>query len=153
MNKHAGWTRGVLAIVVGCLVVANFPGARADSSLALQFRRTMGVGLGNYIEGRFTLSASGNESVRALHLFFNDQEVANATGNALTFVFDTKDYPTGETTIRVTALDANGHHDERAVTKTFLSPWVGYGIMAAVGVLVVGVLVARVRQARHKDRA
>jgi len=111
----------------------------AESSLSLTFDREFGIGLGDSIQGRFTIHGSGGTEIVRLQILFNGNIEANASGNTLHFSFSTDDYPLGEYNITLQGWDSSNQQTQISTVKKFISPW--YNMLIIL--VVVGIIALR----------
>ena len=99
--------------------------AQGEDVLSLGISKNFGTDIGNKIEGNFTISGSGPDSILNLRLLFNGTRVAFEPGNQLTFQFETKDYPLGLMNITLIGEDCEGIIYKKVIFREFVSPKVG----------------------------
>lgn len=133
-KKKVSWIF-ILAIFITNLSAISY--VDAQSGLQMSFRRNFGLNLGTYINGDFTITGSGNDSIQELHLYFNGVEVANSSSNKLTFGFRTTNYSPGNTNITLIGRDSSGHWTQITEFKNFLSSTTMIPIILAVVIIVV----------------
>ncbi|MHA1474429.1 MAG: hypothetical protein ACTSQ5_04510 [Promethearchaeota archaeon] len=107
--------------------------AQDEEILSLGIRKNVGTAFGDKIEGTFTISGSGPDSILNLTLFFNGTQVAFESDNQLSFRFDTKDYSLGLMNITLVGEDGEGMVYTVSISKEFISPAIGNWIIAIVG--------------------
>ncbi len=113
---------------------------RGNGALNLDVRRTFGIGLGNNIQGTFTLYGSGSSEFEwdNLSITFNKVEVAFSEDDEITFQFKTKEYESGELNITLWGYYTNGTLSFTSRTLNILRPWVSALVITFTIVLVVG---------------
>ncbi|MHA1522252.1 MAG: hypothetical protein ACTSRK_18925 [Promethearchaeota archaeon] len=128
----------ILLIAVAIISVQLTPinGENSDK-LSLSIRKNMGTGIGDKIEGDFTIVGSGDEDIVSLELIFNGTQVANSTTNSLNFRFNTNDYEIGEMNITLRGFDGSGDVFQYTTFKEFLDPTIGNYILIGVAILIV----------------
>ncbi len=107
--------------------------AQDEEILSLGIKKNVGTAFGDKIEGDFTITGSGPDSILNLTLFFNGTQVAFESDNQLTFRFDTKDYSLGLMNITLVGEDSEGMVYTISISKEFISPAIGNWIIAIVG--------------------
>ena len=107
IHRHTLRDIGVFLLIVGFVTVIPM-NAAGQGSLTLSINRNIGMALGPLIQGSFTLSGSGPENVQNLTVFFNGDEVHFATGNTISWQFNTGNYPSGATNITLFGIDDVG---------------------------------------------
>ena len=112
--------------------------AQDEDVLSLGIRKNVGTAFGDKIEGVFTISGSGPETILNLTLFFNGTQVAFESDNQLSFQFDTKDYSLGLMNITLVGEDSEGMVYIKSISKEFISPEIGNWIIAiAIGIVLI----------------
>jgi len=112
--------------------------AQDEEVLSIGIRRNVGIAFGDKIEGTFTISGSGPETILNLTLFFNGTQVAFESDNQLSFRFDTKDYSLGLMNITLVGEDSEGTVYNISIFKEFISPEIGNWIIAiAIGITLI----------------
>lgn len=92
MKKH------LIALIIALCTVALHVGSvhAQENGYSLQLRRNWGTGLGNRIQGSFTLRLSGDEAaVQSVIYTLDGQEIARIEQSPFLFSFDTDSYTTG----------------------------------------------------------
>ena len=112
--------------------------AQDEEILSLGIRKNAGTAFGDKIEGDFTITGSGPETILNLTLFFNGTQVAFESNNQLSFRFDTKDYSLGLMNITLIGKDSEGTVYNKSIFKEFISPKIGNWIIAiAIGIALI----------------
>ena len=111
--------------------------AQNEEVLSLGISRNVGTAFGNKIEGEFTITGTGPDSILNLTLFFNGTQVAFESDNELKFRFNTKDYPLGLMNITLIGEDSEGTAYNKSIFKESISPAIGNWIMVIVGVIAL----------------
>ena len=107
--------------------------AQDEDILSLGIRKNVGTAFGDKIEGDFTITGSGLDTILNLTLYFNGTQVAFESDNQLTFRFDTKEYSLGLMNITLVGEDSEGIVYNKSIFKEFISPKIGNWIIAIVG--------------------
>jgi len=114
--------------------------AQDEEVLSLGIRKNVGAAFGDKIEGTFTISGSGPDSILNLTLFFNGTQVDFESDNQLSFRFDTNDYSLGLMNITLVGEDSEGIIYSKSISKEFISPEIGNWIIAiAIGITLISV--------------
>ena len=115
--------------------------AKAQGELELNMNRTFGMAFGKNIQGTFTIKGTGSTNITYLWITFNGTEVANSTGNTISFKFKTNDYESGE--VNITLWGSGGQLLVYSTSKifNFMSPAISTTIAVSVIILVLGALV------------
>jgi len=112
--------------------------AQDEEVLSLGIRKNVGTSFGDKIEGTFTISGSGPDSILNLTLHFNGTQVAFESDNQLTFRFDTKDYSLGIMYITLLGEDSEGIIYSKSISKEFISPEIGnWIIIISFGIVLI----------------
>jgi len=112
--------------------------AQDEEVLSLGIRKNVGTSFADKIEGDFTISGSGPETILNLTLLFNGTQVAFESDNQLSFRFDTKDYSMGLMNITLVGEDIEGRVYNKSIFKEFISPTIGNWIIAiAIGITLI----------------
>lgn len=91
------------------LLGLSFAAAYAQSSaLRLSAHRDFGYGLGNRIQGSFTLSVSGPTDIASVTYYIDEQELGRVDSAPFSLGFSTGNYPQGAHTLRAEARTAGG---------------------------------------------
>ncbi len=112
----------------------------SQESLSMSIHRNVGMAFGNYIQGTFTLTGSGPETVENLTVYFNGEQVHFVIGNTINWVFNTGDYAQGSTNITLYGIDESGTTYALSQQWNFIGAEVG-GIITIVIIVLVVVLV------------
>jgi hypothetical protein len=150
-NRQTLAIAGLLLITVG-LFAAMPMQAAAQESLSLSLTRNIGIGLGNIIQGTFTLQGSGPAEVQNLTVFFNGEQVHFVIGNTISWQFNTGDYAAGSTNITLFGIDDSGGTYSATREVFFLSETMGTVIFGGVMILVVILVLAKYRPKLRKRR-
>jgi hypothetical protein len=113
----------------------------AQNTLSLSLDRNIGMALGGFIQGAFTLRGNGPAEVQNLTVYFNGEQVHFVTGNTINWQFDTANYASGSTNITLFGLDDAGA-TYLADTQVFfiggiMSTLFTVGVIALVAVLII----------------
>ncbi len=127
-----------IAFILLCINLSALPGyGTGDGGLSISFRRNFGIGLGDYVQGKFTVTGTAPDSIVNLSLTFNGEEVLYVEGNDLSFQFHTDDFPPGETDITLFGWDSEGQIFSESEVVNILEPVWALIIGIVTGVIVV----------------
>jgi len=151
-NRHTLTIAAFLLITSG--LIAGLPmQASGQGTLSMSLTRNLGIGLGNIIQGAFTLHGSGPAEVQNLTVYFNGIQVHYVNGNTISWQFHTGDFPAGSTNITLFGIDDSGG-TYRATRDVFiLSEVMGTAIFGGVIVLVIVLAIAKYGPILRKKRA
>lgn len=123
------WVLGLLAAII-LLVPTAMAEAQDAGGLTLGLRRDFGYGMGDDIQGRFTLSASGPDNLETV-TFYLDQVVLSTVNEApFRFSFSTGDFALGVHVIAAEGVLTDGtrlRSDERTIN--FVSAEQGWQVV------------------------
>ena len=143
----------ILFLTVG-LISALPMNVMGQDTLKLSLNRTMGLGLGSYISGTFTLHGTGPDTIQNLTVYFNEVEVHFVTGNTISWQFQTGNYEGGATNITLMGIDESGTPHFTSLAVVFISDALNniiyIGIFALVGVLCLAKYGSRLMRLRKK---
>ena len=126
--------------------------AQDEEILSLGIRKNAGTAFGDKIEGTFTISGSGPDSILNLTLFFNGTQVAFESDNELSFRFDTKDYSLGLMIISLVGEDSDGMVYNNSISKDIISPEIVNWIIAiAIGIALISLGFKLVSYIKNKN--
>ena len=117
-----------------------------EPPLELRFSKIIGTSIGNKMEGKFRITASGGDNITALSLLFNATLVASSPNNSLSLTFDTSTYGEGLMNITLIGADSLGVFSQITQMKEFLSPAVGTWITVIVLAFAIPVLLYQLFQ-------
>ena len=125
-----------------------------QDTLTFSVNRNVGIGFFSYISGTFTLHGSGPDTIQNLTVYFNDVEVHFATGNTISWQFDTGNYEGGSTNITLIGIDNVGGVYSATHQVVFigesLNTLIYIGIIALVAVLLLAKYGSRIWGLRNK---
>ena len=143
----------ILFVTVG-LISALPMNAIGQDTLSFSLNRNMGFGFVGYISGTFTLHGTGPDTIQNLTVYFNEVEVNFATGNTISWQFDTGNYESGATNITLMGIDESGtpHYASRMVVfiGEALNTMIYIGVIALVAVLCLAKYGPRFMNLRKK---
>ena len=114
-------------------VVITNTNAQDEDFLSLRISKNVGIAHGDKVEGDFTVTGSGPESILNLTLFFNGTQVKYESNNELSYRFNTKEYPLGLMNITLVGIDSEGEVYKKTIFKEFISPAIGNWIWIIIG--------------------
>ena len=129
--------------------------SQEEDILSISVSKNVGTGIGDKIEGDFTITGTGPDYILNLTLFFNGTQVSFESDNELKFRFNTKDYTIGLMNITLVGKDNEGTTYAKTIFKDFLSPEVGNWIMfIAIGIVLIslGIKLASYLIDKRKDK-
>lgn len=113
---------------------------RAQDTLTFHLDRSVGMALGNLVQGTFVLRGSGPDSIVNLTVLFNNEQVHFVESNIINWEFDTAGYPSGTTNITLFGMDDLGViysvSDEVYFIGGMTSTLLTAGVLIFVAVLV-----------------
>lgn len=117
---------------------------RAADTLAINLRRDFGTAFGNKIQGKFTLTGTGPNTIVFIAVYFNGIQVKNATGYHITFTFDTVDYPNGECNITLMGWDTENNAMQTSEIVEFLDSSINYWLIGTLIIILGGSIAFRI---------
>ena len=133
-------------LLCSIFLTAGMSQISGEEELDMNIRKIVGTGIGDKIEGKFRITASGGDNITALSLLFNDTLVASSPNNSLSFTFDTSDYGVGMMNITLYGEDIMGNFSQITEMKDFLSPAVGTWITVIVLMIAIPITLYRLFQ-------
>jgi len=149
MSPRASKLYSVLMIAIFLILVflvtesnQNFDGVLAKPSLSLSYYKNNGYGLGNDINGIWTITALVSQNVSYVTFYLDNQLQQNDSSSPFSWNFNTDNYTLGLHTISVTAYDSSGEAETVSVQRNF----VGFPLELVIGIigLVVAIIVVLV---------
>ncbi len=138
--KRFGWAGiGVFAVTAALLLALAAP-ALAQGGLQLSLRKDYGSGIGNQIQGRWTVAVRGAEGITSVTYELDGTPMATVTQAPYSLTFDTGQYPTGVHRLSATAQTAAGGLRSNEVTVEFVTA----GAAARVALPIIGLALALV---------
>jgi hypothetical protein len=125
-----------LVLALSFLVVA----VEAAPSLSLSFYKNNGYGMGNDINGQWTVNTAVSQDVVYVEFYLDEQLQKNATAAPFNWSFDTVNYTEGDHTIRVVAYNSLGEKSIADSQRNFVGFPVNFVVEIIVLVVVVMVL-------------
>lgn len=124
-------------VLVTCMLLLAFASAAsAKPSLAVSFYKNNGYGMGNDMQGVWTVKTAVSENTSRVEFFLDNNLELNDTASPFNWTFDTANYTLGLHTISVVAYDSAG---ESAVVERQPN-FVGFPLSFVVG--IIGLIVA-----------
>ena len=123
-----------LVFVTPCFLVAAAP------SLSLSLYKNNGYGMGDDMNGVWTVNTAVSQNVSYVEFYVDDQLQLNDTSASFSWQFDTINYTEGTHTIRAAAFDSAGESATTQVERNF----VGFPVNFVVGIIVLIVVVSAV---------
>ncbi len=131
------------SLMILLLMIITPTHVTAQDSLSFSLTRNFGIGIGNTLQGTFTLNGDGPEAIIGLIVYFNGVEVHSVTGNTISWQFNTGDYPSGDTNITLYGWDNDGISYIAMQNVSFLSDFAATGITIGIIALVVVLILFR----------
>jgi hypothetical protein len=130
-------------VLLACLCTALIAAFTVDSALAqagnltIGLHRDFGYGLGDQIQGNFTISARGPDDLVRVSFLLDGQEIGAATQAPFKISFNTDQYSTGRHVFSATGRTASGQE----LTSNTISVQIVSGQSSTLGLIVaVGVV-------------
>ena len=114
--------------------------ATAAPSLSLSFYKDNGYGMGNDMNGLWTINSDVSADVVYVEFYLDGQLQQNATASPFKWQFDTANYTEGQHTIRVVAYDAAGATAVAESQRNFVGFPLTF-VVVIIAVVVVAILV------------
>lgn len=134
-----------VALLILMIVVITLPAEAQEfeASLQLSVRRDFGFGMGNLIQGRFTLQVTGPDDLVRVEFLIDEQVVGLDSEPPFRFSFNTSKYQLGGHRISAIGFTITGEELRSAErTLEFVSADEGWrAAMGIVGPIVVGTIV------------
>ena len=146
------WLLGI--ILLGALLIQIPINGQSEEAPSVSFNvsKRMGTGIGDRIEGQFTLKGSSTGKIVQLIVYFNGNEVNKVDGSEIVFEFDTNNYPLGMTNITLVGIVETGVQVQSTEEWDFISPNVGYITIAVVVLVILPLSFYKKRRKREKKR-
>jgi len=140
MKNRRLWLGILLITLLGLSFNSVF--AQDSSQFGLRLRRDWGYGAGADIQGRVTLSLTGETGQLSKVIFYMDDAVMAELSEApFSFSFSTDGYPSGLRRMSATVFSSDGSSQDVApITYNFLSKDAANSATTKVLVLVIGVI-------------
>ena len=140
MKNRRLWFGILLIALLGLRFSSVF--AQDGSQFGLRLRRDWGYGAGADIQGRVTLSLSGETGTLSKVVFYMDDAVMAEVSEApFSFSFSTDDYPSGLRRMSAIVFTSDGSSQEVApITYNFLSKDAASSASTKIMVLVIGLI-------------
>ena len=137
--------------IIGGLNVQAYP------SLHLNFYKDNGYGMGNDLNGLWTVNTEVSSDVVCIEFFLDEQLQLNATAAPFSWSFDTNNFTLGLHDIKAVAYNALGETATSVSQRTFVEFPIMFVIEIIVIVVIVlivsivaGIFVARKREAKER---
>jgi hypothetical protein len=111
----------------------------AKPTLLLEFQRNNGYGMGNNLNGDWTINTIVSENVTRVEFYLDDLLMLNDSAAPFSWSFNTGDYEKGPHSIKVIAYDALGEMTVQEMPEEFIEYPLGYVSSIIILVLVVTV--------------
>ena len=143
MKKRRLWLGILIIALLGFSFTAVF--AQVSSQFGLRLRRDWGYGAGADIQGRVTISLSGETEELTRVIYYMDEAVmADLSEAPFSFSFSTDDYPSGLRRMSATVFTSDGEsQDVASISYNFLSKeQADSATTNVIGLVVVVILVS-----------
>lgn len=147
------------SVLVSCLIVLSFAAVtNAKPTLSLNFYKDNGYGMGNDMNGLWTINTAVSDNTTHVEFYVDNQLQLNDTAAPFSWQFNTENYTEGVHTIKVAAYDFSGESALVERQPNFAGFPVGFvaGIIAIVVVVFVIALIIsayRIKKAAAKKQA
>ena len=135
----------VVVLLILMLVLAALPAGAQESEASLQLtvRRDFGFGMGNRVQGSFTLQVTGPDDLVQVEFLIDEQVVGVDIEPPFRFSFSTSNYQLGDHRISAVGFTTTGEEFRSAVrTLVFVSAEEGWRVAVGIAVpIVVGTIV------------
>jgi len=138
---------GVIALVaiVVCsgFVLASLESTTAAPTLDLSFYKNNGYGVGNDMNGEWTLNAEVSSDATRVEFYIDGQIVSNDTSSPFSWNFNTAQYTDGLHLFRAIAFNADEEYTYQEIPKNFVPFPLDFvvGIIALIIITLVVTLV------------
>jgi hypothetical protein len=122
-----------LVLALSCLLVT----VEAAPTLHLSFYKDNGYGLGNDMQGKWTINTSVSQNVSYVEFYLDDNLQQNDTVTPFSWSFDTANFAEAVHTIKAVAYDPSGESATATVERNF----VRFPVTFVVGIIVFAVIV------------
>ena len=126
-----------LVFMLPCFLVAAAP------SVSLSLYKNNGYGMGNDMNGVWTVNTAVSPEVSYVEFYLDDQLQQNATSTPFSWQFDTANYTLDTHTIRAVAFDSAGESATAQVKRNFVGFPVTF-VVGIIGTIVAGLTIALV---------
>ncbi len=140
----------VAIIVCSLLAVTALQSTQAVPTVNVSFYKNNGYGVGNDMNGEWTLNADASSDTVRVEFYLDGHLVENDTTAPYSWHFNTSNYTEGLHLFRAMAYDDTGHFGYVEVTRNFVPFPLDFvvGIIALVAITLVVVLVGALIRAR-----
>lgn len=136
-------TKGLIIVCI-FLALSVFAGAVAAApSLRLDFYKDNGYGMGDDIQGQWTITASVSSDVVRVEFYLDGQLQENATSTPFSWSFNTAEFSENKHMFTVISYDSSGATAESERQANFVEFPVSF-VVAIIGIIVAITLVALV---------
>lgn len=133
-------TKAAAYVFIPCLAlsaVSMFASVEAKPALSLNFYKNNGYGMGNDLNGEWTINTEVSSDVQYVEFYLDNQLQFNISSRPFSWNFNTGSYTEGAHTIKVVAYDAAGE----SATAERQANFVGFPLTFVVGIIVLVVVV------------
>jgi hypothetical protein len=145
----------ILAIAYSSILICA--SAEAKPTLNLDYYKNNGYGMGNDMNGEWTLNTQVSKDVQRVEFFLDNQLQLNDSSAPFSWQFNTGNYSESLHTIKVVAIDSSGEQaiveDQRnfvGFPLTFVEAIIGIVIAVTIVSFIVALYLARRKEAKEK---
>ncbi len=115
-------------------------GLTTDAELTINYdvSRNLGMGLGPFIQGTFTIQVSGPDDLVRVEFYLDDVLMKNDTTDPFSWKFDTSSFGSGEHEFKITGYNAN-NQGTVMYSKTVVSLWATIFLVVIIISLAVAI--------------
>jgi hypothetical protein len=95
-------------IILSVLLLASLAPSNAEPALSISFYKNNGYGVGNDMQGQWTINAKVSENTTHVEFYVDDQLQLDDTQAPFAWQFNTENYTEGGHTLKVVAYDSAG---------------------------------------------
>jgi hypothetical protein len=130
-------------VLVLILRAATVAAAQSEDGLTISFHRDFGYSGGGEIQGAFSLTAEGPDSLVRVDYYLDDQLLGSASQAPFKISFNTGDFAMGSHTFLAVGMAADGS-EIRSASRTleFVSAEAGWQTAGEIAVPILGVVLA-----------
>jgi hypothetical protein len=128
--------------------------AMAKPTLTLDFRRNNGYGMGNNLNGDWTINTIISQNVTHVEFYLDDLLMLNDSVAPFSWSFNTGDYSMGSHTIKVVAYDSLGEAAIQEMPEDFIEYPLLYvtGIISFVLIVTIVIFLLGLRSIKKKGQ-
>ncbi|MGD6807386.1 MAG: Ig-like domain-containing protein [Candidatus Bathyarchaeia archaeon] len=127
--------------VITLLVLSCFQASSASPLITLSLYKNNGYGMGNDMNGDWTLNAAVSEDVTRVEFYFDGHLVANETTAPYSWHFNTSNYTSGLHLFEAKASNEAGESALAQITRNFV-PFPLDFVVGIIGLIIVTLIIA-----------